>query len=183
MPDHPVILLVEDQENDSLLIRRAFTKSRVLNPVQVVRNGEQAIAYLQGKGPFANRGEYPMPSLVLLDIKMPGIDGFEVLRWIRQESSLPNLRVVMLTSSDEIRDVSLAYKLGANSFLVKPLDFERFVEITAALSGYWLWLDRAPENLLPPETKPTSDTEILRRIGVERWRDAASKTDSAGNLL
>jgi CheY-like chemotaxis protein len=183
MPDKALILIVEDQENDVLLLRRAFTKSRVLNPLQVVRNGEQAIAYLKGLGPFANRAEFPLPSLVLLDIKMPGTDGFEVLRWIRRESAFPILRVVMLTSSDEIRDVNRAYQLGANSFLVKPLDFERFAEITQALSGYWLWMDQAPEAFRPSETKPATDTEILRRIGLEPLGDSSSKSNAAGNLL
>ncbi|HEV2380841.1 MAG TPA: response regulator [Terriglobia bacterium] len=164
MSDQALILLVEDQENDVLLISRSFAKSKVLNPVQVVRNGPQAIEYLKGAGPFANRAEFPLPSLVLLDIKMPGMDGFEVLRWIRQESGLSNLRVVMLTSSDDIRDVNRAYQLGANSFLVKPVDFERFVEITQALSGYWLWMDQPPQASRPPGTKPVSETEIPRRI-------------------
>ncbi|HEV2391790.1 MAG TPA: response regulator [Verrucomicrobiae bacterium] len=183
MAHKALILMVEDQENDALLIRRAFTKSGVLNPIQVVGNGEQAIAYLNGTGPFANRAEFPLPSLVLLDINMPGMDGFELLRWIRRESPFPGLRVVMLASSGEIRDVNRAYQLGANSFLVKPLDFERFAEITQALSGYWLWLDQAPEASRQPETKAVSDTEILRRIGLEPLGDPSSKSNSAGNLL
>jgi CheY-like chemotaxis protein len=150
MSDQAVFLLVEDSENDAILIRRAFQKGNIINPLQVVTNGDQAIAYLKGEGAFANRAEYPLPELVLLDLKLPGIDGFQVLRWIRQQSELKALRVVVLTSSDRIQDVNLAYQLGANSFLVKPVDFERFVEISQALKGYWLWLSKAPEVSRPP---------------------------------
>jgi CheY-like chemotaxis protein len=145
MSDQALFLLVEDSETDAILIRRAFVKGNIVNPLQVVTNGDQALAYLKGEGPFANRAEYPLPELVLLDLKLPGIDGFQVLRWIRQQPALKALRVVVLTSSDRIQDVNLAYQLGANSFLVKPVDFERFVEISQALKGYWLWLSRAPE--------------------------------------
>lgn len=148
--DQAVFLLVEDNDNDALLLRRAFVKARVLNPLHVARSGEEAIAYLSGTGKYATRSEYPLPSLVLLDLKMPGLDGFDVLRWIRQEPELRALRVVVLTSSDELRDINLAYQLGANSFLVKPADFERFVEISQALNGYWMWLDKAPELSRPP---------------------------------
>jgi CheY-like chemotaxis protein len=140
-----IFLVVEDNENDALLIRRAFLKGNILNPLQVTRSADEAIAYLKGEGRFSNRAEYPLPSLVLLDLKMPGRDGFEVLRWIRAQPDLKALRVVVLTSSNDIKDVNLAYQEGANSFLVKPVDFERFVEISQALAGYWLWLSEAPE--------------------------------------
>jgi CheY-like chemotaxis protein len=145
-----LILLIDDSENDTILMRRAFIKSRLLNPLLAVASGEEAIAYLSGTGKYANRAEYPLPGLVLLDIKMNGMDGFDVLRWIRSQPGLKTLRVVMLTSSNEMRDVNLAYQLGANSFLIKPMDFERFVEISQALSGYWLWMDKAPEAFRPP---------------------------------
>lgn len=145
MSDQALFLLVEDADTDAILIRRAFAKGNIINPLQVVTNGVDAISYLKGEGLYANRAEYPLPELVLLDLKLPGIDGFQVLRWIRQQPSLKALRVVVLTSSDRIQDVNLAYQLGANSFLVKPVDFERFVEISQALKGYWLWLSRAPE--------------------------------------
>jgi CheY-like chemotaxis protein len=150
MSDQSVILLVEDTEDDILLTRRAFAKGNLLNPLQVVRSGEEAIAYFKGEGQYANRAEFPLPDLVLLDLKMPGKDGFEVLRWIRQQPSMSVIRVVVLTSSDEIRDVNLAYQLGANSFLVKPVDFDDFVRLTRALNGYWLWLSKAPEAVRPP---------------------------------
>ena len=152
-PDQSVILLVEDLADDVLLIRRAFEKAKVINPIHVVPNGEEAISYLNGSGKYANRAEYPLPDLVLLDLKMPGIDGFEVLRWIRQQPGLSSLRVVVLTSSDHMRDVNEAYQLGANSFLVKPLEFERFVSMSAAINGYWLWLSKTPDSSREPQNK------------------------------
>src|SRR2546428_9867920 len=124
MPDQAVILLAEDREDDILLIRKAFQEAFINNPLQVVRDGEEAIAYLSGEGKYSNRAEYPLPELMLLDLKMPGTDGFDVLKWMRQQPGLQALRVVVLTSSDQMRDVNAAYQLGANSFLVKPIDFE-----------------------------------------------------------
>ena len=120
----------------------------------LVRDGEEAMAYLAGEGKFQDRAEFPFPDLVLLDLKMPRVDGFEVLRWIREHPKIRNLRVVVLTSSHQLRDVNEAYRLGANSFLVKPLDFENFVETSKALRSYWLVLDHAPE--VPREEKGAS---------------------------
>jgi len=145
MSDQALFLLVEDNDDHVALVRRAFVKSKVVNPLQVVRTGEAAIAYLQGTAQFSNRAEFPLPAVILLDLKLNGMDGFEVLRWIRAQPTLRAVRVVVLTSSSEIRDVNLAYQLGANSFLVKPVDFEDFVRVTQALQGYWLWTDKAPE--------------------------------------
>src|SRR6516162_682562 len=131
MRENALILLVEDREDDIFLVLRSFDRTGVTNPIQIVKNGEDAIAYLKGEGRFANRAEFPLPELVLLDLKLPGTDGFEVLRWIRMEPGLTGLRVVVLTSSEHIRDVNLAYALGANSYLVKPLDFNHFVEMSS----------------------------------------------------
>lgn len=127
---NPPILLVEDDPDDAWLIRRAFERAAAGNPLRRVGTGSEAIGYLQGDPPFGDRTEYPLPALVLLDIKMPGADGFEVLKWIRHQPQFARLCVIMLTSSDEIRDVNLAYKLGANSFLVKPLDFWNAAELS-----------------------------------------------------
>jgi len=102
--EEEVILLAEDREDEVLLLRHAFAKAGLLNPLHVVPNGEEAIHYLQGEGKYANRDEYPLPALVLLDLKMPRVDGFEVLRWIRQQPGLSALRVVVLTASDAIPD-------------------------------------------------------------------------------
>ena len=145
MPDNALILLVEDQEEDILLIRRAFKKANFINTLQVVRDGEEAIAYLKGAGKYRNRDEYPLPALVLLDLKLPRLDGLEVLKWIRGQPGLSTLRVVVLTASQRIQDVNAAYQMGANSFLVKPVEFDNFVSVVNALQGYWLWLDKAPE--------------------------------------
>ena len=174
MSDQALFLLVEDDENDILLIRRAFLKAKIVNPLQVVKGGEAAIAYLNGEGPYSNRAEFPLPSLVLLDLNMPGMDGFEVLRWIRQQQHLRMLRVVVLTSSNELRDVNLAYQIGANSFLVKPVDFERFVEISQALAGYWLWTDKTPETFRPPPSIALLD----RSPGTRKSAAGANSGDS-----
>src|SRR6266404_5750752 len=112
MPDQEPILIVEDGEDDVFLIRRSLDRAGVFNPIHVVRNGDDAIAYLQGEGKFARRDEYPLPSLVLLDLKMPRTDGFAVLRWIRLQPGLKALRVIVLTYSEDIRDVNQAYECG-----------------------------------------------------------------------
>jgi CheY-like chemotaxis protein len=150
MSNEAVFLLVEDDVNDATLVRRSFTRARVSNPMIVVRSGEEALEYLSGAGLYANRVEYPLPAVVLLDLKMPGMDGFEVLKWIRAQPGLSTLRVVVLTASDAVWDVQHAYRLGANSFLLKPTDFDKFVEISQALSGHWVWMRQAPEAERPP---------------------------------
>ena len=142
MSDQLVILLVEDSEEDILLMRRALLVANIVNPLQVVRSGEEALDYLSGTGRYTNRAEFPLPGIVLLDLKMPGTDGFEVLSWIRRSPGLVGLRVIVLTSSNHMDDVSRAYEIGANSFLVKPVIFEQFVSATMALN-YWLRLDRS----------------------------------------
>lgn len=131
--EKPLILLVEDSDDDAYLIGRAFERASVGNPLRRLKNGGEAIAYLNGDPPYWNRAEYPLPAMVLLDIKMPMTDGFEVLKWIRRQPEFTRLCVVMLTSSDEIRDVNLAYQLGATSFLVKPLDFWNAAELSRAI--------------------------------------------------
>ena len=129
----PSILLVDDNRDDLLLIVRAFERAGLKHLVQTVSSGAECIGYLKGEPPYSNRTKYPVPGLVLLDLKMIGTDGFGVLRWIRNQPQYANLYVVMLTSSDEIRDVNQAYKLGADSFLVKPLDFWNAAELSRSL--------------------------------------------------
>jgi CheY-like chemotaxis protein len=150
-----LILIAEDNEDHVLLLRRALQKGAVLNPVFVVNDGEEAIAYLKGEGKYADRYEYPLPTLLLLDLKMPRKNGFEVLQWIRQQPGLRRLRVVVLTTSDAPQDVDRAYELGANAFMVKPLERKDFMELTSAIKGYWLWMSAAPELQVP-------ETEIVR---------------------
>src|SRR5438552_3547618 len=156
MAEQAVILLVEDRQDDILLIRRAFQKAYINNPLQVVRDGEEAIAYLSGEGKYSNRAEYPLPDLVLLDLKMPRVDGFGVLKWIRAQPGLKGLRVIVLTSSADMRDVNTAYNLGANSFLVKPMDFEDVVHLSKSLTSYWLQLSKTPETFRPDRKRQES---------------------------
>lgn len=153
MPEQAVILLAEDSEDDILLVRKAFARAFINNPLHVVRSGAEVVAYLTGEGKYSNRDEFPLPDLMLLDLNMPVMDGFEVLKWLRQQPSLKSLRVIVLTASAHIRDVNIAYQLGANSFLVKPLDFENFVQMSQFLSGYWLKLDRTPQTSRPPRKR------------------------------
>jgi len=150
MPDHAVILLAEDEEDYVLLIKHAFAKANIPNPLHVVWNGQEAISYLKGEGKYSNRDEYPLPDLMLLDLKMPRVNGFEVLKWLRAQQEMAALRVLVLTSSDQIRDVNEAYQLGANSFLVKPSDFEDFTQLSRLIQDFWLKASKAPEVSRPP---------------------------------
>jgi CheY-like chemotaxis protein len=140
-----VILLVEDREDDIFLVRRAFHKAQILNPLHVVRSGGEAIAYLAGEAKYSHRDEYPLPRLVLLDLHMPGLDGYDVLSWIRQHDGIRGLPVIVLTSSSLLSDVNKAYQLGASSFFVKDVDFDNAVELFATLKTYWIDLARTPE--------------------------------------
>jgi CheY-like chemotaxis protein len=144
-PEQSVILLVDDREDDILLARQALEVTGILNPLYALSDGEEAVLYLEGFGPFANRNEFPLPDLVLLDIKMPKIDGFKVLKWIRAHSHLKSLPIVMLTSSDDADDISKAYHLGANAFLIKPSDFTCFCEMMRSLVSFWLHHTSRPE--------------------------------------
>jgi len=152
-----VILLVEDREDDIVLIRRAFERANLANHIYVVRDGEEAVAYLLGNSPFSNRDEYPRPDLVLLDLKMPKMDGLEVLRWLRLQPGFGAIPVVVLTASEDIRDVNKAYALGANSFLVKPLDFQNSLALVKSLHKYWLRSSRRSETFRPA-SKPDAIT-------------------------
>ncbi len=129
------ILLVENNQDDIVLILRAFRRACVNRRIQAVTSGMAAVAYLQGTVPYRDREKYPLPALVLLDIKMPGMDGFEVLRWIRRQWEFFQLCVVMLTGLDRTSDANQAYRLGANSFLVKPLDFQNAAELARSLEA------------------------------------------------
>jgi CheY-like chemotaxis protein len=142
--DNATILLVEDRPADVMLIRRAFTKARIANPIQVVDNGEDAIAYLSGMGDFSNRDTHPLPALLLLDLKLPRKSGLEVLQWLRAQPEIGRLPVVVLTSSKETSDVNRAYELGANSYLLKPVTFESLLDMMKTLHVYWIILSELP---------------------------------------
>jgi len=155
--DTRVILLAEDDDDDILLIELAFKEAQIPNRLQVVRDGEEAIAYLTGEGQYANRVEYPLPTLLLLDMKMPRKNGFEVLQWIRSEPTLRALRVIVLTTCTEPAKAREAYLLGANAFLVKPAEFRSLVNLFKSLDSYWLRFDRSPDITRP-------DDQIRNRI-------------------
>jgi len=140
-----VILLAEDDPNDVLLIQRAFQRNHVANPVQVVRDGEEALAYLSGQAPFADRERHPLPVLLLMDLKMPRKSGLEVLAWVRHQPGLKRLPIIVLTSSNQSPDINRAYELGANSYLVKPAGFDSLLDLVKNLDMYWLILNEKPE--------------------------------------
>jgi CheY-like chemotaxis protein len=143
----PTILLAEDDEDDVMLIRRAVNKARLLNPLQVVRDGEEAIQYLGGDGPFRDRTQYPLPFLFLLDLHMPKQNGFDVLRWLRRHPELQCVKVAVLTSSSDEHDCAEAMQLGAHSYFRKPGSLEEFVHLMLRLHAHWVLLD----NLEPAE--------------------------------
>ena len=139
------ILLVEDDPNDVMLIRKAVQKILSGIPLAVVPNGQEAVGYLKGEGLYANRGVYPFPDIVLLDLKMPLMNGFEVLRWVRQQPRLKRLPVIVLTGSVQESDARLAYEMGANSYVIKPADFNQLLEMIKTLGNFWFGGTRLPE--------------------------------------
>src|SRR6266850_4717449 len=151
LPEQAVILLVEDRNDDVYLVRHALSKADVHNPFLVVENGEEALAYLEGFGKYRNRDEFPMPDIMLLDLKMPRMDGYEVLRQVRAKPEFKSLRIIVLTSSEDLNDVNKAYELGANSFLVKPLEFENYAAMMRTLSSFWLHHSRDPSLARSPD--------------------------------
>jgi CheY-like chemotaxis protein len=138
------ILLVEDNQMDVELTLDAFQEARLTNTIHVSRNGQEALDYLFGKGKYSDPQSRVLPDLVLLDLKMPGIDGFEVLRQIKNTAGLKRLPVIILTSSKEEGDRAMSYEIGANSYLVKPVSFEGFLAVVRSIGDYWLTLNTGP---------------------------------------
>jgi len=150
------ILHVEDDENDVLLFEHAMNKAGVDNPIHVASDGRQAIGYLKGEGKFANRDEFPLPHLVLLDLKLPLVPGLEVLKWIREQAKLP-IPVLILTSSENEADIEAAYRLCANAYLVKPNEVTKLVEVAKAIKDFWLTLNCFPAEPAPrPCAQPSA---------------------------
>src|SRR5206468_4732358 len=150
------ILLVEDDEADILLLRRAFRNARIANPLIEVRDGQAAIQYLSGEGDYTDRARYPIPFLILLDLRLPKLSGFEVIAWLRDQPQFADLIVVVLTGSDHVPDVTKARELGANSYLVKPGNFEELVQMVKRIKGRWLLVDRLPEDAASRESTRAS---------------------------
>lgn len=138
------VLLIEDDKNDILFIQRAFRQADISAVVQIVEDGDAAVDYLLGRGEYAERERYPLPTLILLDLKLPRRSGIEVLEWIRHQPVIKRIPVIVLTSSKETLDVDRSYDLGVSSYLVKPVNFNALSQMFVALNAYWLQLNEYP---------------------------------------
>ncbi len=143
------ILLVEDNPDDATLTLRAFKRSHVMNTIAVVRDGVEALDYLFARGAYADRAGSPLPTLVILDLKLPKLDGLGVLKVIREDERTKLMPVVILTSSKEEQDLVSGYALGANSYVRKPVDFNEFLEAVKVLGIYWLAMNQTPPERTP----------------------------------
>jgi CheY-like chemotaxis protein len=139
------LLYAEDEEDDVYLMTRAFEKVGVPNPLAVVRDGQEVVNYLTGKGKYSNREEFPMPCLLLLDLNLPQRSGLEVLKWIRAEPSISTLPVIVLTSSLQDADIHRAYLQGANAYLVKPTHPDELIALVKNIRNFWLLQNRISE--------------------------------------
>jgi CheY-like chemotaxis protein len=140
------LLLVEDNEDDVFLMKRALKGAHVINPLFVAVDGQEALDYLAGADKFADRTNYPLPAVVFLDLKLPFISGHDVLTWIRRQKELDSLVVIVLTSSNEASDLSRCYALGANSYVVKPPTPEQLEDLAKAFKWYWLEYNQFEQN-------------------------------------
>jgi CheY-like chemotaxis protein len=157
MPERSVILLAEDEEDYVLLLQQAFSQANIQNPFYIVSTGQELVSYLKGEGKYVNRDEFPLPDLLLMDIKLAGFTGLEILGWLRSQPGLAGLRVLVLTSSDHLRDINDAYRLGANSFLLKPYDFSDLVHLAKMIKEYWLRISKCPQSFRPPQDLGNTD--------------------------
>ena len=169
------ILQVEDDPNDVFLLQHALTKAGVENPIQVATDGQQAIDYLKGTGKFADRESFPLPCLVLLDLKLPYVMGLDVLKWIRQRPGAVVI-VILLTASAEDADIAAAYRLGANAFLTKPSKSSKLVDMAKAIKEFWLTL-----NIPPPDSRENAVATALthgspRELPEKRLADPRQTT-------
>jgi len=169
------ILQVEDDPNDVFLLRHAMDRVGFMNPVQVANDGQQAIDYLRGVGKFADRGRFPLPCLVLLDLKLPCVTGLEVLREIRKRPGTA-LTVVILTSSEQDADITAAYRLGANAFLTKPSDATKLQQMVKSIKDFWL-----THNTLPEGSLAGAPMEGVVSLGHSSTADFAAATPTPAN--
>lgn len=138
------IALVEDNEDDLYFMLRALKEAEIVNPLRVLRTGREAIDYLSGQGGFSDRMRFPLPFLLLLDLKLPDMSGFDILKWVRSDAKMKSLPVIVLTNSGEARDMVRAYRLGSNSFLVKPSGADGLTDQMRALKAYWIGQNDSP---------------------------------------
>jgi CheY-like chemotaxis protein len=138
------ILLVEDNPDDVFFLKRAFNSTSVTAPLVVVSDGRTAIDYLSATGAYTDRADHPLPALMLLDLNLPGVSGFDVLTWLRAQPALKRLPVVVLTSSKQDSDVQRAYDLGVNSYVVKPSGLKEIADVARQIEDYWLKVNRRP---------------------------------------
>lgn len=129
------VLIVDDSADDVFALKQVFTRSRILNPLVVLSHGEQALAYLKGESPYDSRSDHPFPFLLILDLRMPRLSGLHVLEWIRQQTTLPPMAVIATTDEMNVREMNAAYRLGAHSFLTKPLKQEDFTNLVEGVRG------------------------------------------------
>lgn len=138
------ILVADDNSDDHLLLSRGFKKAGVNALLRFTNDGAEAVQYLSGRGHFKDRTKYPFPDIILLDVKMPGLDGFEVLKWLRGQTQIGLLPVIMLTSSDEPRDIDRAHSLGANGYLMKPSGTRAMQQMLHGIEAFWVEQHRFP---------------------------------------
>lgn len=159
MSQEATILVVEDNPDDVLLIGLALKKLNIANPLRIVSSGEDAVRYFSGAAPYHDRAKFPLPQLTFLDLKMPGVDGFEFLGWLRAQPELRHLPVIVLTSSPYSPDVTRAYQLGANSFVVKPTDGSDYTAALKQVTDFWLKACQLPDGQVsePEAEEPTPE--------------------------
>ena len=144
-PELGTILLIEDEDSDATILCRGFEKAKVLNPIFHLKDGDEALLYLEGRQKYADRTIFPLPILILLDLKLPGSTGFQILQWMRVRPEIARIPVVVLTSDDAQDTINSAYDLGANSYLVKSGEPAQVTRMVAALRDYWINLNEAPK--------------------------------------
>ena len=158
MNENICILQVEDDENDVFLLRHAFKAAGIENTLRVARDGQEAIDYLGGQGEFADRERFPLPCLILLDLKLPRRTGLEVLEWLRRQSHLASLPVIIFSSSNHRSDIDQAYQLGTNAFITKPSGQDERIEFARAIRNFWLRFNQTPVACHPDAAKETPAT-------------------------
>jgi CheY-like chemotaxis protein len=158
--DSKLLLIVEDDEDDAKLLHLLLTNGGIFNPVRIALSAEEAITYLEGVPPYSNRTVYPLPSVIFVDLKLPGIDGFELLRWIKERPALKNILLVVLSATGDLPSVQAAYDLGANSFLIKPCRHADLENLIACYPTFWMRtvLPSLPQPIegVPPSEPPVT---------------------------